>query len=91
MFKQDLEVIDALRRDAVNVREPHPSGIKKLQTYAAQLVWVGGKFPIDVSFVTTQHAWLADRTRLEPTSPGILRLDTIPNGRWYAITSSTSS
>lgn len=56
MFKQDLEVIDALRRDAVNVREPHPSGIKKLQTYAAQLVWVGGKFPIDVSFVTTQHA-----------------------------------
>ncbi|KAH8714548.1 BRO1-like domain-containing protein [Ilyonectria robusta] len=48
MFKQDLEVIDALRRDAVNVREPHPSGIKKLQTYAAQLVWVGGKFPIDI-------------------------------------------
>ncbi|KAH7120210.1 BRO1-like domain-containing protein [Dactylonectria estremocensis] len=48
MFKQDLEVIDNLRRDAVNVREPHPSGIKKLQTYAAQLVWVGGKFPIDI-------------------------------------------
>jgi hypothetical protein len=48
MFKQDLEVIDALRRDAVNVREAHPSGIKKLQAYAAQLVWVGGKFPIDV-------------------------------------------
>lgn len=49
MFKHDLEVIDALRRDAVNVREPHPSGIKKLQAYAGQLVWVGGKFPIDVS------------------------------------------
>ncbi|KAJ3515626.1 hypothetical protein NM208_g14940 [Fusarium decemcellulare] len=48
MFKHDLEVIDALRRDAVNVREPHPSGIKKLQTYAAQLVWVGGKFPLDI-------------------------------------------
>ncbi|KAF4981377.1 hypothetical protein FZEAL_2807 [Fusarium zealandicum] len=48
MFKHDLEVIDTLRRDAVNVREPHPSGIKKLQTYAAQLVWVGGKFPIDI-------------------------------------------
>ncbi|KAK7420562.1 pH-response regulator protein palA/rim20 [Neonectria magnoliae] len=48
MFKQDLDVIDSLRRDAVNVREPHPSGIKKLQTYAAQLVWVGGKFPIDI-------------------------------------------
>jgi programmed cell death 6-interacting protein len=49
MFKQDLEVIDALRRDAVNVREAHPSGVKKLQAYAAQLVWVGGKFPLDVS------------------------------------------
>ncbi|CAG1959414.1 unnamed protein product [Fusarium graminearum] len=48
MFKHDLEVIDALRRDAVNVREPHPSGIKKLQAYAGQLVWVGGKFPIDI-------------------------------------------
>lgn len=49
MFKHDLEVIDTLRKDAVNVREVHPSGIKKLQAYAAQLVWVGGKFPIDVS------------------------------------------
>jgi programmed cell death 6-interacting protein len=51
MFKQDLEVIDSLRRDAVNVREPHASGVKKLQTYAGQLVWVGGKFPIDVSLL----------------------------------------
>lgn len=48
MFKQDLEVVDALRRDAVNVREPHSSGVKKLQAYAGQLAWVGGKFPIDV-------------------------------------------
>lgn len=48
MFRQDLEVIDALRRDAVNVREPHPTGVAKLQTYAGQLVWIGGKFPIDV-------------------------------------------
>ncbi|SPO03635.1 probable pH-response regulator palA protein [Cephalotrichum gorgonifer] len=48
MFRQDLEVVDALRRDAVNVREAHPSGIKKLQAYAAQLVWMGGKFPIDI-------------------------------------------
>jgi programmed cell death 6-interacting protein len=48
MFRHDLEVIDSLRRDAVNVREPHPSGIKKLQAYAAQLVWISGKFPIDV-------------------------------------------
>ena len=48
MFRHDLDVIDSLRRDAVNTRDPHPSGIKKLQTYAAQLVWMGGKFPIDV-------------------------------------------
>jgi programmed cell death 6-interacting protein len=48
MFQYDLEAIDALRRDAVNVREPHLSGIKKLQVYAGQLVWIGGKFPIDV-------------------------------------------
>lgn len=48
MFKQDLEVIDNLRRDAVNVREPHTSGLKKIAAYAAQLVWMGGKFPIDV-------------------------------------------
>lgn len=48
MFKQDLEIVDALRRDAINVREPHSSGVKKLQAYAGQLAWVGGKFPIDV-------------------------------------------
>ncbi|KAI3328073.1 pH-response regulator protein palA/RIM20 [Xylariaceae sp. AK1471] len=48
MFRQDLDVIDALRRDAVNVREPHLSGVKKLQAYAAQLVWISGKFPIDI-------------------------------------------
>jgi len=48
MFKHDLDVIDALRQDAVNVREPHPSGAKKLQVYAAQLAWISGKFPIDV-------------------------------------------
>ncbi len=48
MFRHDLDVIDNLRRDAVNTRDAHPSGIKKLQAYAAQLVWMGGKFPIDV-------------------------------------------
>lgn len=48
MFKQDLEVIDSLRREAINVREPHISGLKKIAAYAAQLVWMGGKFPIDV-------------------------------------------
>lgn len=48
MFRHDLEVIDSLRRDAINVREAHQSGIKKLQTYAGQLVWISGKFPNDV-------------------------------------------
>ena len=47
-FAEDLEVIDQLRKDAVNAREPHASGLRKLQQYAAQLVWMGGKFPVDV-------------------------------------------
>lgn len=64
MFKHDLEVIDTLRRDAVNVREPHPSGIKKLQAYAAQLAWVGGKFPIDVSMVLCE-LWTATDERID--------------------------
>lgn len=50
MFTKDLETIDRLRNAAVNSMEPHFSGIKKLQAYAAQLVWIGGKFPIDVCF-----------------------------------------
>ncbi len=49
MFVGDLEAIDKLRADAVNSLEPHISGIRKLTAYAAQLVWMGGKFPIDVS------------------------------------------
>ncbi|MCJ1260843.1 pH-response regulator protein palA/rim20 [Lobaria immixta] len=49
MFARDLETIDKLRVDAVNSLEAHTSGIRKLTAYAAQLVWIGGKFPIDVS------------------------------------------
>ena len=49
VFKQDLEIIDRLRVDAANTLEAHVSGIRKLAAYAAQLVWIGGKFPIDVS------------------------------------------
>ena len=47
-FARDLEIIDQLRKDAVTSLEPHASGIRKLQAYAAQLVWMGGKFPVDV-------------------------------------------
>ena len=49
MFNSDLEAIDRLRADAVTSLEAHVSGITKLATYAAQMVWIGGKFPIDVS------------------------------------------
>ena len=49
MFIRDMEAIDKLRTDAVNTLEAHTSGIRKLTAYAAQLVWMGGKFPIDVS------------------------------------------
>lgn len=48
MFAADLEEIDRLRTVAINAHEPHASGPKRLQSYAAQLVWIGGKFPIDL-------------------------------------------
>lgn len=48
MFTADLDAIDALRSGAIHAVEPHQSGIRKLQAYAAQLVWIGGKFPVDV-------------------------------------------
>lgn len=49
MFRVDLATIDALRNDAINVLEPHVSGLTKLGRYAAQLRFMSGKFPIDVS------------------------------------------
>jgi hypothetical protein len=66
MFKQDLEVIDALRRDAVNVREPHTSGIRKIAAYAGQLSWMGGKFPIDVCLAN-----FSSFMRPSPQTPGL--------------------
>lgn len=48
MFSADLVSIDQLRADAINVQEPHQSGIVKIIAYAAQLVWLGGKFPVDI-------------------------------------------
>ncbi|KAK4652782.1 pH-response regulator protein palA/rim20 [Podospora pseudocomata] len=62
MFRHDLEVIDSLRRDAVNTREPHSTGIRKLQTYAAQLVWMSGKFPIDIGVDFTWYPALGYHT-----------------------------
>ena len=91
MFVGDLEAIDKLRADAVNSLEPHVSGIKKLTAYAAQLVWMGGKFPIDVSSpqevvdLAEELKYLGKAlweltfnfARLAWTSHGILPLDTI--------------
>lgn len=82
MFRQDLDVIDALRRDAVNVREPHPTGVAKLQTYAGQLVWIGGKFPIDVGLPIFQMKLWTRRLifdRSVPSSVGILPWATAQN------------
>ncbi|KAL2150425.1 hypothetical protein VTH82DRAFT_6988 [Thermothelomyces myriococcoides] len=62
MFRHDLETIDALRRDAVNSRDAHPSGIKRLQTYAGQLVWMSGKFPIDIGVDFTWYPALGYHT-----------------------------
>ncbi|KAK7632837.1 BRO1-like domain-containing protein [Phyllosticta citricarpa] len=41
MFTADLDAIDSLRSSAINSIEPHASGVRKLQAYAAQLVWIG--------------------------------------------------
>lgn len=49
MFIDDLMILDRLRTEAINVHEPHVSGASRLVTYAAQLKWLGGKFPVDVS------------------------------------------
>ncbi|KAK4149089.1 pH-response regulator protein palA/prr-1 [Chaetomidium leptoderma] len=62
MFRHDLDVIDSLRRDAVHTRDAHPSGIKKLQTYAGQLVWMTGKFPIDIRVDFTWYPALGYHT-----------------------------
>ncbi len=55
MFVRDMDAIDRLRADAVNCLEAHVSGIRKLTAYAAQLVWIGGKFPIDVSKASSRY------------------------------------
>ncbi|GAB0138870.1 serine/threonine protein kinase prr1 [Epichloe bromicola] len=62
MFQQDLDVIDVLRQDAISVREPHLSGVKKLQAYAGQLAWISGKFPIDIGAEFTWYPALGYNT-----------------------------
>jgi programmed cell death 6-interacting protein len=48
MFADDCDAIDNTRTAAVQVTDAHVSGIKKLEAYAAQLVWMTAKFPVDV-------------------------------------------
>ncbi|KAI9815101.1 MAG: pH-response regulator protein palA/rim20 [Pycnora praestabilis] len=74
MFTQDLEVIDRLRSDAINSLEAHVSGIRKLQAYAAQLVWIGGKFPIDIGVDFTWYPALGYNTQ-RPISQNNLRFE----------------
>ncbi|PTU17382.1 hypothetical protein P175DRAFT_0496537 [Aspergillus ochraceoroseus IBT 24754] len=77
MFADDLLIIDRLRDEAVHVQEPHVSGVSRLVTYAAQLKWLGGKFPVDM---LTGRMIL---NRLGSNFLGILRLGLIPHDRDY--------
>ena len=74
MFIRDMEAIDKLRSDAVNSIEPHVSGIRKLTAYAAQLVWIGGKFPIDIGVDFTWYPALGFNTQ-RPLSENNLRFE----------------
>lgn len=67
MFKNDLEAIERLRTDAINVVEPHVSGLLKLGKYAAQLRWIMGKFPIDIGADFTWYMALGYNTQRSVT------------------------
>lgn len=69
-----MEFIDKLRADAINTIEPHVSGIRKLTLYAAQLVWIGGKFPIDIGVDFTWYPALGFNTQ-RATSQNNLRFE----------------
>ncbi|CAK4027010.1 ph-response regulator pala rim20 [Lecanosticta acicola] len=70
-FARDLEIIQQLRKDAVNALEPHSSGVKKIQQYAAQLVWMGGKFPVDIGADFTWYPSLGYHTNHPQTENNI--------------------
>ncbi|KAL1302117.1 hypothetical protein AAFC00_002552 [Neodothiora populina] len=74
MFKNDLESIDRLRHAAVHALEPHASGVRKLQAYAAQLVWMGGKFPVDVGVEFVWYPALGYNTQ-RPISQDNIRFE----------------
>ncbi|KAI9676278.1 MAG: pH-response regulator protein palA/rim20 [Trizodia sp. TS-e1964] len=64
-----------MRADAITVQEAHISGIRKLAAYAAQLVWIGGKFPIDIGANFTWYTALGYNTR----EAGISKPPSIPS------------
>lgn len=74
MFKSDLDTIDHLRHGAVHALEPHASGVRKLQAYAAQLVWMGGKFPVDVGVEFVWYPALGYNTQ-RPISQDNIRFE----------------
>jgi programmed cell death 6-interacting protein len=74
MFTSDLSTIDDLRRAAANSLEPHASGVRKLQAYAAQLIWLGGKFPIDIGADFTWYPALGYNTN-RPESRNNIRFE----------------
>lgn len=74
MFVKDMEAIDKLRLEAVNSLEAHVSGIKKLTAYAAQLVFIGGKFPIDIGVDFVWYPALGFNTQ-RPISQNNLRFE----------------
>lgn len=74
MFSKDLETIEKLRSVAVHAQEPHPSNIPKLQQYAAQLIWLSGKFPIDIGVEFPWYPALGYNTG-RPTSRNNLRFE----------------
>jgi programmed cell death 6-interacting protein len=74
MFTQDLETIEKLRSKATHAQEPHPSNIPKLQQYAAQLVWLSGKFPVDIGVEFPWYPALGYNTN-RPTSRNNLRFE----------------
>ncbi|KAI4128384.1 MAG: hypothetical protein LQ347_004206, partial [Umbilicaria vellea] len=76
MFARDLEAIDRLRADAVTTLEPHVSGIRKLAAYAAQLVWISGKFPIDIGVDFTWYPALGFNTQ-RPNSQNNLHFELV--------------
>lgn len=74
MFTADLQAVDQLRHNAVSCTEPHVGGIKRLQAYAAQLVWMGGKFPIDIGADFVWYSALGYDTS-SPTSQNNIRFE----------------